>query len=91
MEYKDTTWVDLPEVDFSFHEDNPKLTGNDCLGFPTPSLLRPFSADNVDRQQFSIKDASSSRDLNSLISLTFRLPLWKEKSTSDKSTLVVFL
>ena len=25
MEYKDTMWVDLPEVDFSFHEDNPKL------------------------------------------------------------------
>ena len=25
MEYKNTTRVDLPEVDFSFHEDNHKV------------------------------------------------------------------
>ena len=36
MEYKHTTRVDLPEVDFSFHEDNHKVKEIAAQGFPCP-------------------------------------------------------
>ena len=36
MEYKNTTRVDLTEVDFSFHEDNHKVKEVTAQGFPCP-------------------------------------------------------
>ena len=48
--YKNTTWVNLPEVDFSFHKDNPKVTEITAQGFQCPSLfpLTFFLHKNVD-------------------------------------------
>ena len=37
MEYKNTTRVDLPEVYFSFHEENHKVKEMTAQGFPCPS------------------------------------------------------
>ena len=36
MEYKNTTRVDLPEMDFSFHEENHKVKEMTAEGFPCP-------------------------------------------------------
>ena len=36
MEYKNTMRVDLPEVDFSFHEDTRKAKEMTAQGFPCP-------------------------------------------------------
>ena len=36
MEYKNTTRVDLPEVDISFREDNHKVKEMTAQGFPYP-------------------------------------------------------
>ena len=36
MEYRNTTRVDLPEVDFSFQEDNHKVKEMTVQGFPCP-------------------------------------------------------
>ena len=36
MEYKNTRRVDLPEVDFALHENNPKVKEVAAQGFPCP-------------------------------------------------------
>ena len=96
MEYKNTTWVDLPEVNFSFHEDNHKVKEMTAQGFlrppsfPLTSFIF-FLLIYLGGRQLSIKDASWSPDVTLVISLTLRLYLSKEKSISGKSTLVVFL
>ena len=36
MEYKNTTTVDLPEVDISFYEDNHKVKEMTLQSFPYP-------------------------------------------------------
>ena len=40
-EYKNTTRVYLPEVGFSFHKDNLKVTEITAWGFQCPSLFPP--------------------------------------------------
>ena len=69
---------------------------NNYQGFPCPpsfplTSFIIFLIINLGGWQFSIKDASWSRDVTSVIFLTLWLPSWKEKSTSSKFTLVVFL
>ena len=96
LEYKNTMRVDLPEVDFSFHEDNSKVKETTAPGFPcSPSFPLTsfiiFLLISLGGWQLSINDASWSRDVNSVISLTLWLSSWKEKSTSGKPTLMVFL
>ena len=94
--YKNTTGVDLPEVDFSFHENNHKVkemtevTSRDheaCFiesNHPPRFMSRKF-----------IKEVNGNEGGHgkpwAAISLTLWLSSWKEKSTSGKSTLVVFL
>ena len=94
--YKNTTRVELPEVDFSFHEDNHKVKEM------TEVTLREHEASFIESYHpprfMSIK---FMKEVNgneggygkpwAVISLTLWLSSWKEKSTSGKSTLVVFL
>ena len=46
MEYKNTTRVDLSEVDFSFHEDNHKVKEMTAQGFPCPASFPLTSSIN---------------------------------------------
>ena len=96
MEYKHTTRVDLPEVDFSFHEDNHKVKGM------TEVMSRDHEACFIESNhpaRFTsrkfIKEVNGNEGGHgkpwTVISLTLWLSSWKEKSTSGKSTLVVFL
>ena len=93
MEYKKTTRVDLPEEDFSFHKDNPEIKEMTAFDFSDAHLhfLWPFYMlkDLVEWRLF-MKDAWL-RGITSETSLSFGLSSWKQKSTSGKSTLVVFL
>ena len=86
MEYRNTTRVDLPEVDFSFHEDNHKVKEMTVQGFPCPRsfpliFFTNFLLINLGGWQLSIKGASWSREVTLVISLTLWLSSWKEKST----------
>ena len=76
MKYKNTKRVDLPEVDFSFHEDNHKVKEMTVQGFPCPpsfplTSFINFLLVNLAGWLLSIKHASWSRDITSVIPLPY--------------------
>ena len=92
--------VGLPEVDFSFHEDNHKVnemtehfsevTSHDHEA----SFIESYHPPRFMSRKF-IKEVNGNEGGHgkpwTVISLTLWLSSWKEKSTSGKSTLTVFL
>ena len=95
-DYKNTARVDLAEVDFSFHEDNHKVkemtevTSRDHEA----SFIESYHPPRFMSRKF-IKEVNGNEEGHgkpwAVISLILWLSLWKEKSTSGKYTLVVFL
>ena len=93
---KITTRVDLPEVDLSFDEDNHKfremseVTSRDHEA----PFIESYHPPRFISRKF-IKEVNGNEGGHgkpwALIFLILWLSSWKEKSTSGKSTLVVFL
>ena len=93
LDYKNTKRVDLPEVDFSFHEDNHKfkemteVTSRDHEA----SFIESYHPPRLMSRKI-IKEVKGNVGGQgkpwAVISLTLWLSLWKEKSSSGKSTLV---
>ena len=94
-DHKNTTRVDLPEVDFSFHEDNHKIkemtevTSRDHEA----SFIESYHPPRFMSRKFIEVNGNEGGHGKpwAVISLTLWLSSWREKSTSGKSTLVVFL
>ena len=88
--------VDLTEVDFSFHEDNHKVKemtevmshDHEASFIESYHPPRFMSRKNINK----VKGNEGGHGKPwAVTSLTLWLSSWKEKSTSVKSTLVVFL
>ena len=94
--YKNTRRVELPEVDFSFHEDNHKVqemtevTSRDHEASFIESYHPPRFMSRTFIKKVNGNEGGHGK-LWAVIFLTLWLSSWKEKSTSGKSTLVVFL
>ena len=88
--------VDLPEVDFYFHEDNHKVkemtevTSHDHEA----SFIESYHPPRFMGRKY-IKEVNGNEGEHgkpwAVISLTLWLSSWKGKPTSGKSTFVVFL
>ena len=94
--YKNTRRVELPEVDFSFHEENHKVkemtevTSRDHEASFIESYHPPRFMSRTFIKKVNGNEGGHGK-LWAVIFLTLWLSSWKEKSTSGKSTLVVFL
>ena len=88
--------VGLPEVDFSFHDDNHKvkemteLTSRDHEASFIESYHPPRLMSRKVIKEVKGNEGEHGKP-GAVISLTLLLSSWKEKSTSGKSTLMVFL
>ena len=96
IDYKNTTRVDLPEVNFSFHEDNQKVkemtevTSRDNEASFIESYHPPRFMSRKIIKEVNGNERGHGKPW-AVISLPLWLSSWKEKSTSGESTLVVFL
>ena len=88
--------VDLPEVHFSFHEDNHKVKemAEMTSREHEASFIESYHPPRFMSKKF-MKEVNGNEGGNgkpsAVISLTLWLSSWKEKFTSGKSTLVAFL
>ena len=91
--YKNTMTVDLPETDFSFHEDNHKvkeITEVTSCNHEVPFIETYHPPRFMSRKIINkVKGNDGGHgELWAVISLTIQLTSWKEKSNSGKSTLL---